>query len=166
MNGSPSLHDTEQWSDWLLRGRFSVDPVCKCVLRADLQRDADRLLDLAQLRPGLTMLDVGSGDGLLALRAIERIGPSLKVFVTDVSTSLLRHAGELAMQAEVADQCVFLRYPAESLSTIADASVDVVTARAVFGYLPDKPAVLREFMRVLKPGGRISRATRLSKRVP
>src|ERR1700739_708851 len=103
MNGSPSFDDLEQWSDWLLRTRFSCDPERERLLRADLQRDADHLLDLAQLRPGMTMLDVGSGDGLLALRAVERIGPSLKVFITDVSASLLRHAGERAMQSGIAD---------------------------------------------------------------
>ncbi|WP_321932201.1 class I SAM-dependent methyltransferase [Paraburkholderia guartelaensis] len=158
MSSSQSSQETEQWADWLLRARFSGSPERERELRADLRRDADRLLDLAHLRPGMTMLDVGSGDGLLALRAIERIGPSLKVIATDVSVSLLRHTSERATERGVASQCVFLQCPAESLRLIEDASVDVVVARAVVGYLPDKPAVFREFLRVLKPGGRISLA--------
>ncbi|WP_245639702.1 class I SAM-dependent methyltransferase [Paraburkholderia heleia] len=158
MSSSQSSRENEQWADWLLRARFSGSPERERVLRADLRRDADRLLDLARLGAGMTMLDVGSGDGLLALRAIERIGPSLEVIATDVSASLLRHASERAAERGVASQCVFLRCPAESLSLIEDDSVDVVVARAVVGYLPDKPAVFREFLRVLKPGGRISLA--------
>jgi SAM-dependent methyltransferase len=58
----------------------------------------------------------------------------------------------------VAAQCRFLRGSAERLEGIADESVDVVATRAVLAYVADKGAALREFHRVLKPGGRISLA--------
>lgn len=150
--------DADLWADWLLRGRFSNDRNVERALRASIEPDVDLLLDRAQLRDGMTLLDVGSGDGAVALRAIERVGASLNVFVTDISPKLLASATERARERGVQDQCTFLQCSAQSLHLVADASVDAVTTRAVIGYLPDKQAVLREFYRALKPGGRISLA--------
>jgi SAM-dependent methyltransferase len=56
----------------------------------------------------------------------------------------------------VLTQCTFLESTAESLTGIADSSVDVVVTRAVLAYVTNKKAALREFYRILKPGGRIS----------
>jgi arsenite methyltransferase len=117
---------------------------------------ADRVLEGAQLAAGMTLVDVGAGDGLVAFRAIERIGPSLRVILTDVSAPMLRYAESLAAQRNVRPQCAFRQCSAESLSGIADASVDVVATRAVLAYVADKKAALDECFRVLKPGGRLS----------
>ena len=102
------------------------------------------------------MVDVGAGDGLVAFRAIDRVGPSLKVVLTDVSAPLLRHAERLAIEPGVRKQCEFLNVPAEKIVGIADASVDVVMTRSVLAYVADKAAALREFHRALSPGGRLS----------
>ena len=59
-------------------------------------------------------------------------------------------------RAHPLDQCSFVRAPADSLGPIADASVDVVTTRSVLIYVKDKAAALREFYRVVRPGGRVS----------
>jgi ubiquinone/menaquinone biosynthesis C-methylase UbiE len=104
----------------------------------------------------MKLADIGTGEGVIAFRAIERIGPTLSVVLTDVSAPMLRHAAALASQRQVQSQCAFLCCPADKLGGIADASVDVVTTRAVLAYVADKGAALREFHRVLKPGGRIS----------
>ncbi|MFM0631797.1 class I SAM-dependent methyltransferase [Paraburkholderia xenovorans] len=125
-------------------------------MRTEIAQIADRVLDAAQLGSGMTLVDVGSGDGLVAFRAIDRVGPSLRVFLTDVSASLLQHSESVATQRGIRDQRTFLQCSAEALRDIAEASVDVVTTRAVLAYLPDKIAVLREFRRILKPGGRVS----------
>ena len=103
-----------------------------------------------------TDTDIGAGEGVVACRAIERIGPALQVLVTDISASLLSHAEALAIERHVQQQCRFLQCPADRLTDISDASVDVVTSRAALAYVADKPAALREFRRILKPGGRIS----------
>jgi len=150
--------DPDQWANWLMRDRFSNDPDVERDLLATIEKDVDRLLEHAGLQPGMTLLDVGSGDGTVALRATERIGPELKVYVTDVSPRLLEYARQRLLARGVDSQCSFSRCAAQSLHAIADSSVDAVTTRAVIGYLPDKMAVLREFWRVLKPGGRISLA--------
>jgi SAM-dependent methyltransferase len=69
---------------------------------------------------------------------------------------MLQHAERFAIQHNIKHQCTFLQCPAENLKVIADASVDVITARAVLAYVADKNAAIREFYRVLRPGGRIS----------
>jgi ubiquinone/menaquinone biosynthesis C-methylase UbiE len=69
---------------------------------------------------------------------------------------LLRHVEALAAQRGITGQCSFQHGNAENLTSIAAASVDAVTTRAVLAYVADKSAAFREFHRVLKPGGRIS----------
>ena len=146
------------WSQWLLHGRHADDPQLQRAVRTAVERYIDRVLDGAQLGPGETLVDVGAGEGLVAFRAIERTGPALRVWLTDVSEPMQRYARAQAMARGVLEQCSFLRCAAERLEGIGDASVDVVTTRSVLAYVADKSAALREFHRVLKPGGRISLA--------
>ena len=155
---SPSAAPSDVWSEWLLHRRHGGDPAFAHVVRTDVERYADRVLDHAQLTAGMTLVDIGAGEGLIAFRAIERIGPSLRVLLTDISAALLHHAEALAVERGVRAQCTFLCCPADQLTEIPDASVDVVATRAVLAYVADKPAALREFHRILKPGARISLA--------
>lgn len=148
--------DPDIWADWLLHKRTADDPAFEALVRADVLTYADRVLNLAQLQPGMTLLDVGSGDGAVAFRAIERFGPQLKVVFTDISRELLAGAQAEARRRNVYEQCTFWRCAADYLPDIPDASIDVVTTRAVLAYVADKPTALQEFMRVLKVGGRIS----------
>ncbi len=156
MKSSPPDPQVDLWSDWLLHRRHADDPEYGQVVRAMTEGYADHVLDGARLTSGMTLADIGAGDGLIAFRAIDRIGPSLRVLLTDISAPLLRHAEELAIQRGVRQQCTFLECSAEQLKGIDDASVDVITTRAVLAYVPDKRGALREFHRILKPGGRIS----------
>jgi ubiquinone/menaquinone biosynthesis C-methylase UbiE len=78
------------------------------------------------------------------------------VILSDISTDLLEHARRLAHELGVYDRCRFVAAPAEDLSAVATASVDVVTTRSVLIYVADKQQALAEFHRVLKPGGRLS----------
>ena len=146
------------WSRWLLHVRDADDPQLKQAVRAVVDRYIDRLLDGAQLSPGETLADIGSGEGAVAFRAIERVGPALRVVLTDVSEPMLRHAEAQAVERGVRGQCAFVRCAADRLEGMSDASVDVVTTRSVLAYVLDKTAALREFHRILKPGGRISLA--------
>jgi arsenite methyltransferase len=155
MSDTPDL-PSDVWSDWLLHVRHGNDPATAEIVRADVERYADRVLDAARLAPGMRLADIGAGEGLIAFRAVERIGPALSVLLTDVSAPMLRHAESLAVQRQIHNQCSFLLCPADRLDGITDASLDVVTTRAALAYVADKSAALREFRRVLKPGGRIS----------
>jgi arsenite methyltransferase len=125
-------------------------------LREFLYPVRDTVLDQARLRPGDTVLDVGTGDGLIAFGALERVGPSGHVVFSDISQDLLDHCRQAAAAEGLLDRCRFVLASADSLTGVADGSVDVVTTRSVLIYVKDKAAALREFYRVLKPGGRVS----------
>lgn len=155
MTGTTEVQ-SDVWSDWLLHRRHGDNPAFAKVVQAEVDRFVDRVLDAAQLAPGMRLADIGTGEGVTALRAIERIGPTLSVVLTDVSRAMLQHAESCALERGVRSQCAFLHCPADHLDGIADASVDVVTTRAVLAYVADKRAALAEFHRILKPGGRIS----------
>ena len=127
-------------------------------LRIEVEAYADRVLDGANLQTGMTLADIGTGDGAVALRAIGRVGRSLRVVFADISAPLLRRAKMLAAERDVLDQCSFVECSAERLVGIADKSVDAITTRAVLAYVADKKAAIAEFHRVLRPGGRISLA--------
>ncbi len=148
--------DSDVWSEWLLHRRHADDYAYGRVVQAAVAGYADRVLDGAQLQAGMTLVDVGAGEGLVAFRALERYGASLRVILTDLSGPMLRHAESAAVERNVRGQCTFLECSAENLEGVADASVDVVTTRAVLAYVADKSAALGEFFRVLKPGGRLS----------
>ncbi|NPT61779.1 class I SAM-dependent methyltransferase [Paraburkholderia elongata] len=156
MNSRDSQPQSDVWSDWLLHIRHADDQGHEQALHAELKHYADRVLDGARLAPGMTLADIGAGDGLIGFSAIDRIGPSLRVLFTDISAPLLRHTEALAVQRNIQDQCVFIQGSAELLNGIEGDAVDAVTTRAVLAYVPDKMAALREFHRILKPGGRIS----------
>jgi ubiquinone/menaquinone biosynthesis C-methylase UbiE len=115
----------------------------------------DRVLDHAGIRSGQHLADIGSGDGLVAFGALSR-DPTLQATFVDISPALIGHTRELAQRRGLLRRCRFVVAAAESLAAIPDASVDVVTARAVIAYLRDKPAAIREFHRILRPGGRVS----------
>ena len=150
--------ESDAWSRWLLHVRYGDDPAFALKVRGILESYADRVLDGAGLKPGMTLADIGAGEGLIAFRAIDRVGPSLRVVLTDISAPMLRHVKNLAKERGVQEQCIFVECGADRLVGIADSTIDVVATRSVLAYVADKGATLREFFRVLKPGGRISLA--------
>lgn len=144
------------WSTWLMDTRHGGDLAVEQVMREETECFADRVLSAIDVKPGMTLLDVGTGDGLIAFRAIGRVGPTLKVILTDISRPLLAHTQNVATANGFDSQCVFHECPADKLTSIGDSSVDIIVTRAVLAYVPDKAAALSEFFRVLKPGGVIS----------
>src|ERR1700719_623796 len=74
--GFVTMHGDDVWSEWLLHRRHADDPNYGCLVQSVVQGFADRVLDGAQLAAGMTLVDVGAGEGLVAFRAIDRIGPS------------------------------------------------------------------------------------------
>lgn len=149
----------DRWHRWLLDVRFGGDAAaCQQDLTTFLYPVRDMVLDRARLQSGDTLLDVGAGDGLITFGALERLGPSGQVIFSDVSADLLEHCRKAATAEELLDRCRFVLASADCLADVDDASVDVVTTRSVLIYVKDKAAALREFYRVLRPGGRISLA--------
>jgi arsenite methyltransferase len=147
----------DRWHRWLLDVRFGGDAAAR---QRDLTKFLypvrDTVLDRARLQPTDTVLDVGAGDGLIAFGALERLGPSGQVIFSDISPDLLEHCRKAATAEGLLDRCRFVLAPADALAGVPGASVDVVTTRSVLIYVKDKAAALREFHRVLRPGGRVS----------
>lgn len=146
----------DQWAEWLLHRRFGGDPI-------ELRRTLDylypvreKVLAHANLVDGETLLDVGTGDGLIAFGALEHVGESGQVIFSDVSQDLLDHDLARAERMGGAERCRFVRASANDLAAVDDASVDAVTTRSVLIYVADKQRAFDEFFRVLRPGGRIS----------
>ncbi len=147
----------DRWHRWLLDGRYGGDAAYRERTLVDLLYPVrDKVLDRARLQPGETLLDVGAGDGLVAFGALERLGPAGHVIFADISQDLLDHCRAAAAAEGRLERCRFLLTSADSLTDVADASVDVVTTRSVLIYVQDKAAAFRQFYRVLRPGGRVS----------
>jgi ubiquinone/menaquinone biosynthesis C-methylase UbiE len=156
MTSVPDASASDEWYNWLLHLRQADDPQYGKYIRESIERYADHVLDGAKIVPGITLADIGTADGLVAFRAIERAGPTLRAILVDISAPLLRHAEACAKARGVEAQCSFIHTSADDLNPLLDQSVDVVTTRSVLAYVANKRAALKEFKRVLRPGGRIS----------
>jgi len=146
----------DKWAEWVLARSHAGDPEQKRKSLEFLEPVRDRVLAGARVRSGDVVLDVGTGDGLIAFAAVALVGEAGRVVFSDVSQDLLDHCRTAAAELGVADRTGFVLAPADDLSPIADASVDVVTTRSVLIYVEAKDRAFREFHRVLRPGGRVS----------
>lgn len=111
-------------------------------------------LALAEIREGMTVLDLGSGAGFDAFLAWRKVGPAGRVIGVDMTDDMLARARENASKLG-ATNVEFRKGFIERLP-VEDNSVDLVISNCVINLSTDKPAVFREIARVLKPGGRFA----------
>jgi ubiquinone/menaquinone biosynthesis C-methylase UbiE len=129
------------------------------------------LLDMAVIAEGDRLLDVACGSGLVTFRAAARIGAEGQVIGTDISDQMVATARESASRQALTN-VRFERMDAEDLQ-FEDASFDIVLCALGLMYVPDPEKALREFHRVLRPGGKgrgrrlgAARQMRLGRAVP
>jgi arsenite methyltransferase len=108
---------------------------------------------VADLHEGETVLDLGSGGGIDVILSAKRVGPTGIAYGLDMTDEMLALAAKNAKGAEVSN-VHFLKGVIEQIPLPAD-SVDVIISNCVINLSVDKPAVLTEMARVLRPGGRI-----------
>lgn len=113
---------------------------------------SERLLDLAGLRPGQSVLDLASGRGEPALRAARRVGPGGSVLGVDRAEGLLATARDLAAREGLA-QVTFRTVEAEALDDLPAASFHAVTARWALMYFADPVRALAHARRALRDDG-------------
>ncbi len=146
-------------------GSTGPDPITEGIYQGDSrERIPDPVLgqslgcgspvEMANLKPGETVLDLGSGAGLDAFLAGGEVGPSGKVFGLDMTDEMILAAESNRIHWGL-DNVEFLKGFIEEIP-LPEGSVDVVVSNCVINLSPDKNTVFREIFRVLKPGGRIS----------
>ena len=108
---------------------------------------------VAELREGETVLDLGSGGGIDVILSARRVGPTGKAYGLDMTDEMLELARKNAADVGVTN-VEFLKGYIEEVP-LPDASVDVIISNCVINLSTEKPRVLAEMVRVLRPGGRI-----------
>jgi arsenite methyltransferase len=113
---------------------------------------------IASLRPGETVLDLGSGGGFDCFIAGPKVGATGRVIGVDMTPQMIGRArrNSVAYEHRTGLRNVEFRLGEIEHLPVADASVDVVISNCVLNLSPDKPQVWRDIARVLKPGGRVA----------
>ena len=111
-------------------------------------------VSIASLKPGERVLDLGSGGGIDCFMAARQVGETGYVIGVDMTPAMLEKAN--GNKARLGAHNVEFRQGQIEALPVEDNSIDVVMSNCVINLSPDKPAVFREVVRVLKPGGRVS----------
>jgi SAM-dependent methyltransferase len=132
---------------------YSADALDSVPDGANLGLGCGAPIDLLALAPGETVLDLGSGPGLDAFLAAQRVGEEGRVIGVDMTPEMIERARDGARQVGLS-QVEFRQGRLEELP-VEDDSIDAVTSNCVINLVPDKARVFAETARVLKPGGRL-----------
>ncbi len=140
--------------DGSLRLGYSADDLAAAPEGADMGLGCGNPQAIAALRPGETVLDLGSGGGFDCFLAARQVGEAGRVIGVDMTPAMVTKARANAERVGAFN--VEFRLGEIERLPVADASVDVVLSNCVINLSPDKAAVFREAARVLRPGGRLA----------
>ena len=132
---------------------YSAEQAAALPPGANLGLGCGNPLGHAEVRPGETVLDLGSGAGIDCFLAAREVGPAGQVIGVDMTPAMLGKARANLARTEFKN--VEFRLGEIEHLPVADGSVDVIISNCVVNLSPDKPRVFREALRVLKPGGRL-----------
>jgi arsenite methyltransferase len=149
-----SASDTERVDEASRRIGYSDDQLEAVPEGANLGVGCGNPTAIDALRPGETVVDLGSGAGMDAFLAARQVGPSGHVIGVDMTDAMLEKARENARKVGLEDVVEFRKGNIEALP-IEDESVDAIISNCVINLSPEKARVYREAYRVLRPGGRI-----------
>ncbi len=129
--------DSAQHYDW----------ICRMMSAGTGSRYRREVLKKAGLQPGMSLLDVASGTGLVAREALTIVGPGGEVVCLDPSAGMLKECRKFVPGRQVRAMGQALPFP--------DAQFDMLSMGYALRHVPDLEVAFREYLRVLKPGGRV-----------
>jgi len=135
-------------------GSYSTEALQEIGLTESVSLGCGNPTMLAELKPGETVLDLGSGAGLDVLLSARRVAPGGRAYGLDMTDEMLALANTNKARSG-ATNATFLKGTIESIP-LPDATVDVVISNCVINLAEDKGAVIREAFRVLRHGGRLA----------
>lgn len=134
---------------------YSPDELASIPAEANMGLSCGNPTATANLKPGHTVVDLGSGGGLDVFLAAQKVGPSGKAIGIDMTPEMIELAKRNATRANNGKGYPNVEFHLATIDKLPlpDASVDIVISNCVINLAPDKSAVFREIARVLKPGG-------------
>ena len=133
---------------------YSAEELTSIPAEANMGLSCGNPTATAHIRPGEVVVDLGSGGGLDVFLASKMVGPEGRAIGIDMTGSMIERARENAAKGGYSN-VEFYQSTIDQIP-LPDASVDCIISNCVINLAPDKPAVFREIVRVLKPGGRVA----------